>query len=239
MLFIYSGEVPTLDQRLAALLGPEPTFTMIPFSPEELWSAKEAAAWFNEAGIRSRSLSAAYYRNPRRLQSAIAASDGVYLCGGNTYEFLEFAREINLFPMLHELEARGGVIGAESAGSILLSPDIATAGIPGSDADPNTPGLTDLAAMGRIPFHVSPHFDPDSPAAAQDLMELQDLADESGRDVLVLEDGQGVILRGQEILERVGAPLGLQPRGVQASAFVPVEVAAVPGGQPPVPALCE
>lgn len=219
MLFIYSGAVPTLDQCLRAVLGPRPTFTMIPFSPEQLWSAKEAAAWFNDAGIRARCLPAAYYRTPRRLQNAINASDALYLCGGNTYEFLDFARQINLFPMLRAFEARGGIIGAESAGSILLSPDITTAGTPSREPDTNTPGLTNLRAMGRIPFHISPHYEPDHPLATQDLQELQLLADESGREVLVLEDGQGVILRGQTQLKTAGNPLMLQPDIARAAPF--------------------
>lgn len=215
MIFIYSGAVDDLDGRLREVLGPQPTFTMIPCSPDDLGTAKEAAAWYQQAGIRARCLSRAYYLNPRRLYNAILASDAVYLCGGNTYEFLDWARGMDLFPLLRRFEEQGGVIAAESAGSIILSPDIATAGIPGSDPDPDTIGVQDLTAMGRLDFHISPHFDPLAPQADSDLRELQELADDSAIPVLVLEDGEGVIVQGDEIVFEAGTPVMLRPDQVR------------------------
>ncbi len=60
--------------------------------------------------------------------------------------------------------------------------------------------------MGRIPFHVSPHFDLASPAASNELEELQKLADLSGMPVLLLQDGAGVVVQDEEIIFSVGSP---------------------------------
>lgn len=230
MLYIYSGAVPGLDSLLRDKFGPDSTLTAIPYAAHETWSSREAADYFNDAGIRARSLSSAYYRNPGRLARAMTGSDAVFLCGGNTYEFLQYARHIGLFALLRDFEARGGVIVAESAGSIILSPDIATAGIPGTDADVNTPGLTDLQAMGRLAFHVSPHFEPESMTAAMDLQELQQLADRSGREVVVIEDGEGLVVEGDMIIHTVGTPKVLTP----GASELPYAVKALPGRAPGV-----
>ncbi len=58
--------------------------------------------------------------------------------------------------------------------------------------------------MGRIPFHVSPHFDPASPLAMNEIGELQRLADLSGRSVLILQDGAGIVMQDDDVIFSVG-----------------------------------
>lgn len=212
MLYIYSGEVPELDEALRQALGASHRVTCIPYSPKEVWSADEATDYFRHAGIRARTLSRRFYRDPRRLEQAIMTSDAVYLAGGNTYEFLAYARHMGLFGMLQRFEASGGLIAAESAGSIILCDDIATAAVPSSCPDRNAIGLTELGAMGRIPFHISPHFNPRGFRARADLDELQGLADRSQRPVAVLQDGEGFVMEGERVLRFVGDGRMLMPR---------------------------
>lgn len=228
MIFIYSGEVPELDALLRSALGDSHTVTTIPASPDDMASAREASEYFLQAGIRTRVLSRKPYLDPARLRKAIMVSDAVYLTGGNTYEFLAYARQVGLFPMLQAFEDRGGIIIAESAGSIILSPSIMTAALPSSDPDANDIGLKDLSGMGRLLFHISPHHEPMSASYAQDMRELQGLADESRYPVFLLRDGEGLVVDGDDIMLPIGEPRVLQPQPIDNEMSVmPVNKAIV------------
>jgi len=206
MLFIYSGEVPALDRRLRYELGAKHRLLTIPYAPEAHWAAIEARDYYRGCGINAHSLSEHAYRIKQQLRDAIFTSDAVYLTGGNTYQFLAYARQVELFSLLQVFEAVGGIIVAESAGSIILSPDISTAAIPTTCPDENGVGVTEFNAMGRIPFHVSPHHEPNSLQAAGEMEELQVLADLSDRSVLLLQDGAGVVMQGDEVIFSAGSP---------------------------------
>ena len=206
MLFFYSGDVPELDQLLLDALGPEHDLLIIPYSPHEMWAAKDSFDYFDEAGLRPRFLSRSEYLNPAKLRAAVMAADAVFLTGGNTYEFLAYARQVQLFELLTHFEAKGGIIASESAGSILLSPDVSTAGLPHTFADDNILQLTDLTAMGRVAYHFHPHHEPDSKLFDEEMAQLQQLADESKIPVLMLQDGQGLVMQGDgEIVHAIGA----------------------------------
>lgn len=212
MLFIFSGEVPELDAALQTQLQPEQELITIPYSLDDVASAQDAAGYFCAQGIRARALTKQIYGRSDRLRDALSKAGGVFLVGGNTYEFLAYARRVSLFTSLRQLEASGGVIAAESAGSILLSPNIATAAVPSRNGDVNTPRLSRHTAMGRLPFHISPHFEPRARHAQRDMGELQALADKTRLPVIVLEDGEGFIVRGARIVQRIGRPRLLRPQ---------------------------
>jgi len=212
VLFIFSGEVPELDVALQSQLQPQQELITIPYSLDDVGSARDAAGYFCAQGIPARALTKQSYARSDRLRDALLKAGSVFLVGGNTYEFLAYARRVSLFAVLRQLEARGGIIAAESAGSILLSPHIATASIPSRNGDHNTPRLSRHSGMGRIPFHISPHYEPRAPHARGDLNELQSLADKTQLPVVVLEDGEGFSMRGTRIVQRVGRPRVLRPQ---------------------------
>ncbi|MDH5694338.1 MAG: Type 1 glutamine amidotransferase-like domain-containing protein [Gammaproteobacteria bacterium] len=214
MLYIYSGEVPELDEVLRADLGEEHVFTVIPCGPHEIGAAKYMADCFRYHGIRARVLGTRYYKDRHRLRRIIMGSDGIFLMGGNTFEFLNYAKDIDLFKVLADYEEEGGLIAAESAGSIILSKRIDTAWVPSCHPDENTIGLTDFEGMGRLPFHISPHFDPESETSNQDRRELQQLANETDLKVVVLHDGDGLIINEQIITAQFGSPFELDPENV-------------------------
>lgn len=211
MLYIYSGEVPELDEALLAALGPKHTLTIIPASTRDMAAAKNVKHSFRSRGIRARLQHLRYYQDAKRLPVILQHSDAIYLMGGNTFELLAYAQRVGLFSLLEEFEARGGIIVAESAGSIILSPTIATASIPTTCPDNNFLKLENLSGMGRIPFHVSPHFHADAKAATQEKRELKALAVHSKSKVLVLADGEGVIVDGKKIVREVGKPKWMKP----------------------------
>lgn len=199
MLYIYSGDVPELDSRLLTQLGSIGKLTVIPAYPGDHSTAKHITTYFRLSGFNAHTLPKAAYSNKQLLQTHILGSAAVYLCGGNTYEFLDFATNMQMFDVLHAFEADGGIIAAESAGSIILSTDISTAAIPSSYPDENNIGLEHFGGMGRLPFHINPHFDPKDQYCKSDIIELQALADSSNQPVLLLEDGEGFIMQDNKI----------------------------------------
>ena len=213
VLLVYSGCVPELDLILAeklALNGDR--LTIIPAKPSEYEDAEYIADYYQELGVEVQSLSRDEYEDQDLLSQKILVSNGVYLMGGNTYEFLHYARSVNLFTILAKLEANGGIIAAESAGSIILSDNIATAGLPTSDVDENTVNMTNFQSMGRLSFHISPHFYPEKSQLAVDLDELQHLANTSNQNVLLLEDGEGFVMSGDVIQQFVGNAKVIRPQ---------------------------
>lgn len=227
MLYVYSDEVPELDARLRETLGPKHTLTVIPATPRDLGAARHHTAHFRGAGLHARLQSTRFYRDPVCLRNIILNSDAVFLMGGNTFEFLAYAGRMGLFAILREFESRDGVIASESAGSIILSPNIATALLPTTCPDEQTVELDDYRGMSRIPFHVSPHFDPAAAVAGRELHELQALADFSSIPVLVLRDGEGIIMEGNSIIHTVGCPTKLEATAPRmTSAGVPAYIPA-------------
>ena len=211
LLFIYSGHVQELDDKLAEILGEKGLITVIPTSPEDNSTAKTIADYFEAIGIKAQTPTKRAYSSKEALKNQILNSSAVYLCGGNTYEFLDFAKNMDLFATLAILEENGGIIAAESAGSIILSNDISTAAIPTSCPDENLVNLQVFDAMDRIPFHISPHFDHQNEDASTDIAELQILANDSSRQVMLLADGEGFIMQEHEITYFQGTEKYLTP----------------------------
>lgn len=211
MIYIYSGAVPELDEALREALGPKHTLTIVPASTRDMASAKHVKDYFRHVGIRARLQHLRYYQDRKRLPVIFKHSDAIFLMGGNTFEFLAYAQRVGLFELLTEFEQRGGIIVAESAGSIILSPTIATARIPTTSPDDALVQLSDYRGMARLPFHVSPHFDPDAESAKQEKRELKALALCSKRKVLLLKDGEGVIVDAKKLVREVGQPKWIKP----------------------------
>ncbi len=83
----------------------------------------------------------------------------IYVCGGNTFKLLKYARESNFKQSTLELLERGGIYIGVSAGSIILAPTIKAA--TAIDPDINNVGLTDFTGLNIIDFEVHPHYEPE------------------------------------------------------------------------------
>jgi len=213
VLLIYSGCVPELDLILAEKLPSNgDQLTIIPAKPSDYKDATYIADYYRELGIEAQGLFKDEYEDRGLLSQKVLASNAVYLMGGNTYEFLHYARSVDLFTILTKLESNGGTIAAESAGSIILSDNIATASLPSSDVDENTLNMTNFQSMGRLSFHISPHFNPEKSQLEADLEELQQLANTSNQYVLLLEDGEGIVMSDDIIQQFVGNAKVIKPQ---------------------------
>lgn len=83
----------------------------------------------------------------------------IYVCGGNTFKLLKFAREANFQLAIDHLLKRNGIYVGVSAGSIIVGPSIEIAGEVA--ADKNEIGLEDLTGFGITNLIVLPHYSPE------------------------------------------------------------------------------
>ncbi len=83
--------------------------------------------------------------------------DVIYVCGGNTFVYLDKIRKTGLDKMIRDSVKRGKVYFGVSAGSCVPCPTIemATWKHPGR----NTIGLKNLKGLNLIPFLVTAHFE--------------------------------------------------------------------------------
>ena len=116
--------------------------------------------------------------------------DAIHLSGGDTPRFLTLLREHDLFERLRDYVTRGGVLIGISAGAIIMTPNILTAYDCGDDR-PSEP--FDHTAFGLVDFAFMPHYTPE--------LELQcrALALELHRTLYVCQDGDGIVVNGNEI----------------------------------------
>ncbi|MDH5428003.1 MAG: Type 1 glutamine amidotransferase-like domain-containing protein [Nitrospirota bacterium] len=85
-------------------------------------------------------------------------SDVIYLAGGNTFYFLYHLRKSGLIPQLKQFVEQGGVLAGLSAGAIILTPTIGTAGPPLPHPDDNDVKLKNLRSLGLVRFEFYPHY---------------------------------------------------------------------------------
>lgn len=83
----------------------------------------------------------------------------IYVCGGNTFKLLKFARETNFKNVIENLLSRDGIYVGVSAGSIIVGSSIQVAGE--IEPDPNDVGLTDLTGLRITDVIILPHYRPD------------------------------------------------------------------------------
>ena len=114
----------------------------------------------------------------------------IYVCGGNTFKLLKYARETNFKDAIIKLLERNGVYIGVSAGAIILAPTIQIAA--SVDPEPNDVGITDLEGLGLINFEVHPHYDPSHDK------ELSSYQKTTTNKVVRISDSQAVIISSAE-----------------------------------------
>jgi dipeptidase E len=93
----------------------------------------------------------------KALQKALR-SDLIYLSGGNTFYFLKHLKKSGVARELVAFHKAGGHMAGTSAGAIIMTKTIKTAGYPDFDRDDNAVGITDMRALGLVRFEFFPHY---------------------------------------------------------------------------------
>ena len=117
--------------------------------------------------------------------------DIIYVCGGNTFKLLKFAKSNNFKDAIVSLLDRGGMYIGVSAGSCILAPTITAAAT--IEPDPNDIGLTDWTGLGIIDFEVHPHYSPEEADA------IHAYEQETDRKVKTLTDDQAILLENNKL----------------------------------------
>ena len=116
--------------------------------------------------------------------------DVIFVCGGNTFDYLDRVRKTGLDKFIVDFSKKeNSVYVGVSAGSILAGPDIAIAG----DEDSNDIGLTDLRGLCLTDFIVYPHYRKELKT------QLDEFKKRNGHPIIELEDNQAVILNYSNI----------------------------------------
>jgi len=122
-------------------------------------------------------------------------SDLIYLSGGNTYYFLHSIQVAKLQKKLRIYATNGGVLAGESAGSIIMTPCINTAGMPSFDRDPNDVRLKNLASLDLVNFEFFPHYE----HSYRYKSEFINYTKKSKLPLLACSDGSGIIVVDDKI----------------------------------------
>jgi dipeptidase E len=125
----------------------------------------------------------------------IAWADMIYLSGGNTFYFLESIRRNHFDRLLKDFVARSGVLAGLSAGSIIMTPTIATASYPSFDRDENSVNLRNLDALGLVNFEFFPHFTHEP----EYVRELKRQSKKLKHPIYAASDGAGITVENQKI----------------------------------------
>ena len=192
-LLLTSGGVTnaSIARALRRLLGSSPREVRISFVPTAAFAEVGEKSWFvaqltnlhrfgfSDIDIVEPSLPHTQWR--KRL----AASDVVFVGGGNTYFLLEQSRKSGFADWLVDELGERVYLGA-SAGSILVTPTIVTP----ANTEQNTVGLQDTAGVGLVHFELLPHV---TDAAA--MIVAESYAKVASRNFYALDDPSAVLVR--------------------------------------------
>jgi len=121
-------------------------------------------------------------------QTDFSHYDVIYVCGGNTFTLLKYAKERNFKESISKLLNRGGIYVGVSAGSLIMCPTINQANE--VEPDPNEVGLDDLSAFHFVDFDVFPHYHDE---IENEIVEFEKKYQiESKR----LRDGEAIVING-------------------------------------------
>jgi dipeptidase E len=129
------------------------------------------------------------------LLNEVFKSDAIHLGGGNTFYFLNSLRKNNLIIQLKKFVERGGVLTGLSAGAILMTENIETAGYPEFDRDENEVGLKNLSSLNLVDFLFFPHFRNSSRYDSA----FKRFSKSKKKNIYACPDGSGVVVNGDEI----------------------------------------
>jgi dipeptidase E len=129
------------------------------------------------------------------LLNEVFKSDAIHLGGGNTFYFLNSLRKNNLIFQLKRFVERGGILTGLSAGAILMTENIETAGYPEFDRDENEVGLKNLSSLHLVDFLFFPHFR----NSLRYEIAFKRFSKTKKKNIYACPDGSGVLVNGDEI----------------------------------------
>lgn len=127
---------------------------------------------------------------PRDLSSY----DIIYVCGGNTFKLMKFAKEANFNKDIKSLLERGGLYIGVSAGSLIVGPSIQIANE--VHPDKNEDGLIDFNGFNIVDLIIFPHYSPDIEEEIKSFEEKNNVKVErvDNSQAILIEDGKKTLV---------------------------------------------
>lgn len=121
--------------------------------------------------------------------------DIIYVCGGNTFKLLKFARKANFKASIEKLLDRNGIYIGVSAGSIIIGPSIQIA--EEIFADKNEVGLEDFSGFRITNFIILPHYSPEVEEQAKAFEEKYKVSVEriNNSQAIIIESGEKTLIK--------------------------------------------
>jgi dipeptidase E len=199
-LVFYSGghdhENQLLDKNLLTLAGENPQITYIPscsYLCEQDFS--DFVGQFEKHHIHNIINFPIDTDYTDVLKEEVFKSDIIHLSGGNTFYFLKHLKRTGMLQELKTFAKNGGILTGLSAGAILMTKTIDTAGFPEFDKDENDENIKSLKAMNLVNFDFFPHYK--NSKRYDD--EISSYSRSIERPLYACPDGSGIIVENDEI----------------------------------------
>lgn len=177
--------------------GKRVTFIAAASIPEEVdFYVAEAKAAFSGAGVQVEELDITT-ASRELIAEKIATNDYIYISGGNTFFLLQELKRSGADRLIIEQVRAGKLYAGESAGAIVLAPDIEY--IKGMDSSEAAPDLQRFSSLSLVDFYPLPHYRnfPFEEAADQILSAYQNTIDirpfSNSQAILVADDEISVV----------------------------------------------
>lgn len=133
--------------------------------------------------------------------------EAIILEGGNTPKFLWLLKKRNMLNLLYDYAKNGGILMGYSAGAHILTPSIYLSFM----ADYNEVGfktMKEIESIGLTTFLIKPHAQVYN--KEKDMTEFYETANYFKKPIVLLNDGQSVIINGDNIIYD-GNPTIIEP----------------------------
>lgn len=124
-------------------------------------------------------------------ESDLRGIDVIYVCGGNTFRYLDRIRKTGFDKIIKRFVKKGKIYFGVSASSYVVCPTIEMA--TWKPVDTNTIGLKDLTGLALVPFWLISHYN------EQYRSIIKKAAEATKYPIIALRDTQAVLVNGKKV----------------------------------------
>ncbi len=124
-------------------------------------------------------------------ESDLKDIDVIYVCGGNTFVYLDKIRKTGLDKIIKRFVKKGKIYFGVSAGSYVVCPTIEMS--TWKPMNTNTIGLKDLTGLGLVHFWLVAHF------KKEYSLVIKKAAEVTKYPIIALRDNQAVLVNGEKV----------------------------------------
>lgn len=187
---------PEIGKELLELVNKEPSKIKVFLvstadEKDKDWKwVKSTIKQLQKIGIVAQNISI-FSLNRRIKNKDLKDIDVIYVCGGNTFVYLDGIRKTGLDEKIKEFVKRGKVYFGVSVGSCIACPTIEAA--TWKHANRNTMNLKDLTALNLVPFLITAHFEEKYRSI------IEKAAKSTKYPIIALSDKQAILVKDKDI----------------------------------------